>query len=196
MWIDDDGSKGVFVAKQISDSIGIKPVFAVIADRMSQQVTDSLVQWQKQGVGIVLHGLRHDPWKEWNEQQIEEDISKSKKVLQDKGIDTTKLLRIIVPPHGCNTNDIRSAIRKTECQMITGACLINPNRDVFQLGRINISMDTDTTRIRKLLQRAYTSKLFVIFCTHSSMTNHFSADKTRKVLSIAKEIGFNFDISL
>lgn len=59
MWIDDDSTEGVFNFKAMADGIGIKPSFAIIADEMGPIVADSLVSWQHQGVGIVLHGLRH-----------------------------------------------------------------------------------------------------------------------------------------
>ncbi len=195
MWIDDDCGEGVFNVNRISNSLKIHPIYAVIPSQMSDTIISSMIQWQKQGAGIVLHGLNHEAWKEWKEEQIDEDIEKSKKVLYQKGFDTTKLLKIIVPPHGCNTQAIRSVIQKRKCKMVTGAALVNPDRNVFQLGRIFLSQDTDTSKIRRLLQKAYDNNNFVIFGTHSSNPEEFSEEKTRKVLEMAKEIGFIFDIS-
>ena len=97
IWIDDDSTEGVFIVKQIADDVGIKPAFAVIADRMEQKVVDSLALWQRQGIGIVLHGLRHDRWKDWDEPQIENDIRNSYLRLQEQGFDTTKILKMIIP---------------------------------------------------------------------------------------------------
>ena len=62
MWIDDDSTIGVFKVKRIADAVGIPPYFAVIADKMEPEVADSLASWQKQGAGIILHGLRHERW--------------------------------------------------------------------------------------------------------------------------------------
>ena len=42
MWIDDDSTEGVFEVKAIADEVGIKPAFAVIADKMKPEVADSL----------------------------------------------------------------------------------------------------------------------------------------------------------
>jgi hypothetical protein len=194
MWIDDDSSEGIFVVKDISDQIGIRPVYAVIADRMTSQVADSLVQWQRQGKAeIVLHGLRHERWKEWEEENIENDIRHSRQRLAEQGFDTSRLLKIIVPPHACNTRAIRKVIKEEDCQMITGASLVNPDRHVFQLGRISITPETDTTIIRQLLEKSYKQKAFVIFGTHSSAPDWFSEEKTRQVMQMAKEIGFCFD---
>lgn len=193
MWIDDDSTEGVFKVKAIADEVGIKPAFAVIADRMEPIVADSLASWQQQGAGIVLHGLRHERWKEWNEQQIEDDIQQSYQRLYDQGFDTTRIMKMIIPPHGCNTRIIRKVIAQHGCQMISGASLVNPDRHVFQLGRIGIGPDTDLDAMRALLQNAYDRKAFIIFGTHSSIPEIFSIEKTREILKMAKEMGFCFE---
>ena len=195
LWIDDDSSEGVFTVKKIADEVGIQPAFAVIADKMKPEVADSLASWQQQGAGIVLHGLRHERWKEWSEAQIEDDILKSNQRLYEQGFDTTRILKLVVPPHGCNTSSIRKVIKRQGYQMISGASLVNPDRHVFQLGRIAITPKTDTIAMRQLLQKAYRQKMFVIFGTHSSIPSCFSEEKTREVLKIAKETGFDFNIS-
>ena len=193
MWIDDDSTEGVFKVKAIADEVGIKPAFAVIADRMEPIVADSLASWQQQGAGIVLHGLRHERWKEWNEQQIEDDIQQSYQRLYDQGFDTTRIMKLIIPPHGCNTRIIRKVIAQHGCQMISGASLVNPDRHVFQLGRIGIQTDTNIDDIREILKKAYDRKAFVIFGTHSSIPAIFSIEKTREILKMAKEMGFCFE---
>lgn len=193
MWIDDDSTEGVFEVKAIADEVGIKPAFAVIADRMEPAVADSIASWQKQGAGIVLHGLRHERWKDWDESQIENDINLSYARLHEQGFDTTKILKLIIPPHGCNTRIIRRVISRQGCQMISGASLVNPDRHVFQFGRIGIGPDTDLDAMRQMLQKAYDRKAFVIFSTHSSIPEIFSAEKIRDVLRMTKEIGFCFE---
>lgn len=193
MWIDDDSTEGVFEVKAIADLVGIRPTFAVIAERMKPDVADSIASWQRQGAGVVLHGLRHERWKDWNESQIENDIRQSIQRLHEQGFDTTKILKMIIPPHGCNTRTIRKVIAQQGCQMISGASLVNPDRHVFQLGRIGITPDTNVEAIKEMLQKAYNRKAFVIFGTHSSIPESFSKEKTIRVLEIAKEIGFSFD---
>ena len=193
MWIDDDSTEGVFKVKAIADEVGIKPTFAVIADRMEPVVADSLASWQRQGAGIVLHGLRHERWWDWDASQIENDIRKSYQRLQEQGFDTTQIMKIVIPPHGCNDRTIRKVIAQEGCQMISGASLVNPDRHVFQFGRIGIGPDTNLDAMRTLLQKAYNRKAFVIFSTHSSIPEIFSIEKTREVLTMAKEIGFCFE---
>ena len=193
MWIDDDGGEGIIAVNRISDSLEIKPIYAIIPEKTPQHLIDSLHVWQRNGAGIVLHGLRHENWKDWNEQQITDDIDQSYTKLQKLGFDTAKILKIIVPPHACNTRAIRKVIKDKGFQMVTGASLVNPDRLVFQLGRIGITPDTDTTEIKKLLQKAYQNNCFVILSTHSSMKGTFSEEKTKKVLEMAKEIGFDFN---
>ena len=78
--------------------------------------------------------------------------------------------------------------------MISGASLVNPDRHVFQYGRIGIGPDTDLDAMREMLQKAYDRKAFVIFGTHSSIPECFSVEKTQGVLQIAKDIGFCFNI--
>ena len=193
MWIDDDSTEGVFKVKAIADEVGIKPAFAVIADRMEPMVADSLVSWQQQGASIVLHGLRHERWKEWNESQIENDIRQSCQRLHEQGFDTTNIMKLVIPPHGCNTRIIRKVMAQHGFQMISGASLVNPDRHVFQLGRIGIQTDTNIDDMRALLQKAYDRKAFIIFGTHSSIPEIFSTEKTREVLTMAKEMGFCFE---
>ena len=187
LWIDDDSTEGVFKVKKIADEVGILPCFAVIADRMAPAVADSLATWQRQGAGIVLHGFRHEKW--W------EDIELSFQRLEEQGFDTTRIMRMVAPPHGCNNRTIRKVIQQQGLQMISGATLVNPDRHVFQLGRIPITVDTDTAAMRQLLQKAYDGKGFVIFSSHSSIPSIFSEEKTRQVLRMAKEIGFNFEFN-
>ena len=194
MWIDDDSTEGIFEVKVIADQVGIKPVFAVIADRMEPAVADSIASWQRQGTGVVLHGLHHERWKDWEEGQIEKDIRQSIQRLHEQGFDTARILKMVIPPHGCNTKTIRKVIAQQGCQMISGATLVNPDRHVFQLGRIGIETGTDLVAMRKLLQKAYDRKAFVIFGTHSSIPECFSMEKTQEVLQIAKDIGFCFNI--
>ena len=193
MWIDDDSTIGVFKVKEIADAVGIPPNFAVIADKMEPEVADSLASWQRQGAGIVLHGLRHERWWDWEESQIETDIQQSRQRLHEQGFDTAKILKIVIPPHGCNNRTIRKVIAQQGCKMISGATLINPDRHVFQYGRIGITPNTDLEKMREMLQKAYDRKAFVIFGTHSSIPKSFSEEKTREVLRIAKEIGFTFE---
>lgn len=193
LWIDDDSTEGVFKVKAIADEVGIKPAFAVIADRMEPVVAESLARWQRQGAGIVLHGLRHERWKEWDESQIENDIRQSYQRLHEQGFDTTNIMKLAIPPHGCNTRAIRKVIAQHGFQMISGASLVNPDRHVFQLGRIGIEPGTDLDAIREMLRKAYDRKAFVIFGTHSSIPDIFSAEKTRKILMMAKEMGFCFE---
>ena len=195
MCIDDDSTIGVFKVKEIADSIGILPNFAVIADKMESEVADSLISWQQKGAGVVLHGFRHEKWWEWNVAQIEDDIHKSYESLHKQGFDTTKIHKIVIPPHGCNNKTIRKVIAQQGCKMVSGATLVNPDRHVFQYGRIGIGPDTDINSMRVMLQEAYTRKAFVIFGTHSSIPEEFSFEKTKEVLQIAKEIGFCFNIN-
>ena len=194
MWIDDDSTIGVFKVKEIADIVDIPPHFAVIADKMEPEVADSLACWQRQGAGILLHGFRHEPWKEWNDTQIENDIRQSYQRLQVLGFDTAHITKIIVPPHSCNTQTIRNVVKRHGCKMISGATLVNPDRHVFQLGRISITPNTDLEAMREMLEKAYKKNAFVIFATHSSIPEQFSAEKTLEVLRMAKEIGYSFDI--
>ena len=193
MWIDDDSTEGVFKVKAIADEVGVKPAFAVIADRMEPAVADSLASWQHRGAGIVLHGLRHERWKEWDESLIEKDIRQSFQRLHEQGFDTANIMKLVIPPHGCNTRTIRKVIAQQGCQMISGASLVNPDRHVFQFGRVSIGPDTDLDVMQEMLKKAYDRKAFVIFGTHSSIPKIFSEENTRKILMMAKEMGFCFE---
>lgn len=194
LWMDDDSGQGVFTVKRIGDETGVKPVFAVVAGLMTDTVCSALAHWQRQGeVAIVLHGLRHERWTAWDEGRIAAELAQCRRQLAERGFDTTALLPVIVPPHSGNNSTIRQTVRNHRCRMVTGAELVNPDKEVFQWGRIPITPQTDTTAMRKLLYKAYKRKGFVVFSTHSSMPGAFSEENTRKVLTMAKEMGFCFD---
>ena len=74
--------------------------------------------------------------------------------------------------------------------MITGANLMNPDTEFFQLGRLMITRDTNLGETREWLEKARGRKLFVVLGTHSSIPNEFSIKKTKAILQMAIEMGF------
>jgi len=191
MLIDDDCGDGIFCIKRICDDLGIKATFAVIPFRLDKIKADSLRKWQEEGYGIAIHGFNHDRWKDWTSEEITNDISQSENLLRVYGLRTNS--PYIVPPHACNTHIIRKAIHSKGYLMITGANVINPDMKVFQYGRFTLSADAPSIEeARRILDTAYKKKAFVIFGTHSSMKDSFSEEKTKKILKLAKEMGFRF----
>lgn len=191
MLIDDDSGNGIYRIRQICKQINIKATFAVIPSRLDSIKIDSLRKWQEEGYGIAIHGFNHDNWKDWTSEEIKNDISQSENLLRKYGLRTNS--RYIVPPHACNTHNIRKAIHSKGYLMITGANIINPDMTVFQYGRFSLYADTPSLEeAKKLLKAAYKKKAFVIFGTHSSMEDSFSEKRTKKILVLAKEMGFKF----
>lgn len=191
MLVDDDSGDGIFRIRQICNEIGIKATFAIIPSRLDRIKTDSLRQWQKEGYSIALHGYNHDRWKDWTTEEIINDINQSEKLLQIYGLKPNS--RFVVPPHACNTTEIRKAIQSKGYLMITGANIINPDMTVFQYGRFSLyTVSPGLEEARRILTAAYKKKAFVIFGTHSSMKNSFSEEKTKEILILAKEMGFRF----
>ena len=76
--------------------------------------------------------------------------------------------------------------------MICGAHIVNPDTNLFQLGRVFISKDIDLHKFQMMLVKAKRRKMFVILGTHSSNPDVFSEEKTKAVLSMAKKMGFEF----
>lgn len=191
MLVDDDSGDGIFRIRQICNKIGIKATFAIIPSRLDSIKTDSLRLWQKEGYSIALHGYNHDRWKDWTAEEIINDINQSEKLLQIYGLKPDS--RFLVPPHACNTTEIRKAIQSKGYLMITGANIINPDMTVFQYGRFSLYADSPSLEeARRILTVAYKKKAFVIFGTHSSMKDSFSEEKTKEILILAKEMGFRF----
>jgi len=189
--VDDDGGNGIFALKKLCDELHLKATFAVIPSTMNDEIKDSLRNWQKIGYGIALHGYNHDDWREWTYDNIKDDIIKSKQWLASAGFDTT-LIKYVVAPKGSNTRDVRKAIRGSGYQMITGANILNPNTEVFQLGRVMITKDTDLEKTKIWLNKAKKRNLFVILGTHSSMPEEFSEEKIKAVLQMAINMGFEY----
>lgn len=191
MLVDDDSEEGIFKIKKICDELKIKAAFAVIPSRINNALGDSLRQWQKEGFGICQHGYNHDKWKNWTYDAIIEDIRKSNKALLEMGFCIEKI-KYIVPAHSCNTRNIRQAIENEGYQMICGASIINPDTELFQLGRIFINKDTNLKKMLFLLEKAKERKMFVILGTHSSNSKNFSEEKTKQVLMMAKNLNYDF----
>lgn len=189
--IDDDSGDGVFTLKQLCDSLQLKATFAVIPQRMSSRVSDSLRNWQAEGYGIALHGLNHERWTEWNKERVMADIDQSISHLAQRGFNTSSI-SYVVPPHACNTRAIRAAVRAKGYKMVTGANIVNPDTTLFQYGRIFITRDTNMDELQSVLKRAYDNKGYVILGTHSSMAGEFSAEKTQAALQMVKIIGFEY----
>ena len=189
--IDDDSGDGVFSIKKICDELHMKATFAIIPNQMSPAIIDSIRIWQKDGFTIALHGYNHDNWRNWEYKNISEDIDKCKKWLMNNGFDL-KGIKYVVAPHACNTKDVRKAIQNKRYRMITGANIVNPDTHVFQFGRIIITQKTDLKEIETMLKRAQKSKMYVIFGTHSSIQKEFSGEKTKAVLQMAINMGFEY----
>lgn len=191
MLVDDDSEDGIFKIKKICDEVGVKAAFAVIPSRIDIVIGDSLRIWQEEGFGICLHGYNHDDWRNWSYDAVIEDIEKSNRLLAKMGLGIDHI-KYIVPPHSSNTTNIRQAIKDKKYQMICGASIVNPDTSLFQLGRLFISKTTDLQKIQKKLEKAKKGNMFVIFGTHSSDLNEFSEEKTKAVLQMAKDMGYEF----
>ena len=189
--IDDDCGEGIYTIKEICDKLGMKASFAVIPEKMSTKKCDSLKQWQQQGYGIAIHGYNHKDWREWDYKEVMNDIIKCERWLSDKGF-KSKEIKIVVPPHGGNSRAIRRAINDKGYQMISGARIMNPDTEVFQFGRIMVTKNTDMKEMKLMMQEAKEKKLFVIIGTHSSMSDEFSKEKTKAILQMAINMGFEY----
>lgn len=191
MLIDDDCGFGVYTIKDICDELQIKATFAVIPSMLTLEIKDSLKNWQKQGFNIALHGYNHDDWRIWSYEEIMNDINASEQWLVNNGIDTDRI-KYVVAPRGSNTPSVRKAIKNKGYLMVTGANIINPDTDVFQNGRLIINKETDLNITNTLLRKAKKRNLFVIIGTHSSILEEFSKEKTKAVLQMAINMGFEY----
>ena len=188
--VDDDCGDGIFLIRQICVDIGIKATFAIIPSRLDKTKTDSLKQWQKEGYNIALHGYNHDRWNGWTSEEVINDITQSEDLLRVYGLKVNS--RYIVPPHACNTSNIRKAIQSKGYLIISGANIINPDMTVFQYGRFSIDNAMNMEEAKIILTKAFQKNEFVIFGTHSSMGDSFSEEKTKEILEWAKRKGFHF----
>ena len=189
--IDDDCGNGIFGIKQLCDELQLKATFAIVPSLMDKRIVDSLKCWQRHGYGIALHGYNHDDWRNWTYEEVIKDIEKSEKWLQQNQF-YMRDINYIVSPHGANSRAIRDVIKDKGYQMVTGANLLNPDTNVFQLGRLMITKHTDLEKTRGWLEKAKERKLFVILGTHSSISGEFSIEKTKAVLKMAIDLGFDY----
>ena len=187
--IDDDSGNGIFSIKELCDELQVKATFAIIPNHMHVAVIDSLRKWQKDGFGIALHGYDHSDWRNWTYEEVVKDIEKCEKWLQKNQFDI-KSINYIVSPHASNARTIRNAISDKGYQMVTGANLLNLDDKTFQLGRLLVTKYTDLEAIKIWLEKAKDKKLFVVLGTHSSIPDEFSLEKTKAVLQMAIEMGF------
>ena len=99
-------------------------------------------------------------------------------------------INLVVTPGSYNTHAIRDVIRSQNMKMVMGACVVNPDTTTFQWGRMFITKNTDLGEVRSILKRAKDNKGFIIFGTHSSNPDEFSAEKTEAVLRLAIKMDF------
>ena len=189
--IDDDSGYGIYDIKRLCDELQIKATFAIIPSLMNQEIKDSLIIWQKQGYNIALHGYKHDDWRGWNCEDVINDISKCELWLEKSGFET-KGVKYVVTPRGSNTKAVRKAVKYKDYLMITSANIVNPDTEVFLYGRVFINHNTELKEMDNLLRRTKERKGFLILGTHSSMPKEFSLKKTKAVLQMAIDMGFEF----
>lgn len=185
MLIDDDSGMGIFKIHEICERVGVKATFAVVPSVLDSVRIDALHAWYNEGYGIALHGYNHGRWKEWTEEEIVADIQKSITYLDEHDIASSDDIRIVVTPGSNNTRAIRKAIGSQNMKMVMGANIVNPDTTTFQLGRLFITKDTDLEQVRKILEQTKSERGFIIFGTHSSNANEFSAEKTEAILRMA-----------
>lgn len=190
MLIDDDSGMGIFKIHEICERVGVKATFAVVPAVLDSIRIDSLKAWNRDGYDIALHGYNHGRWKEWNAEEIVDDINKSIAFLERHDMASSDQIQIVVTPGSYNTHAIRKAIDSQGMKMVMGARVVNPDTTTFQWGRFFITQETDMNHAREILERAKTEKGFIIFGTHSSNPDEFSAEKTETILRMAVEMGF------
>lgn len=190
MLIDDDSGMGIFRIHEICERVGVKATFAVVPAVLDSIRIDSLKAWHKDGYGIALHGYNHGRWKEWTSEEIVDDINKSIAFLKEHNMASSDQIRIVVTPGSYNTHAIRKAIDSQKMKMVMGACIVNPDTTTFQWGRFFITQETDMNHAHAILERAISEKGFIIFGTHSSNPDEFSAEKTETILRMAVKMGF------
>ena len=76
--------------------------------------------------------------------------------------------------------------------MITGANILNPDTSILQYGRIFITNNTDLKEVEDVLKSAFKRRMYVIIGTHSSIKEEFSKEKTKVVLQMAINMGFEY----
>ena len=185
MLIDDDSGMGIFKIHEICEQVGVKATFAVVPSVLDSVRIDALRAWHNEGYGIALHGYNHGRWKEWTEEEIDADIQKSITYFEEHNIASSDDIKIVVTPGSNNTRAIRKAIGSQNMKMVMGANIVNPDTTTFQWGRLFITKDTDLEQVRKVLEQTKSERGFIIFGTHSSNVNEFSAEKTEAILRMA-----------
>ena len=185
MLIDDDSGMGIFKIHEICERVGVKATFAVVPAVLDSMRIDSLKVWHRDGYGIALHGYDHGRWKEWTADEIVDDINRSLAFLEEYDIASPRQIGIVVTPGSNNTRAIREAIASQNMKMVMGANIVNPDTTTFQWGRLFITQDTDLEQVHKILERAKSERGFIIFGTHSSNADEFSAEKTEAILRMA-----------
>jgi len=190
MLIDDDSGVGIFKIHEICEKVGVKATFAVVPALLDSLRCDSLRVWHREGYGIALHGYNHGRWKEWTSDEIVDDIKRSILFLEKCGIASANQINMVVTPGSNNTYAIRKAVCSQKKKMVMGAAIVNPDTSTFQWGRMFITKKTDLNQAGIILDRAKAERGFVIFGTHSSNPNEFSAEKTEAILRMALKKGF------
>ncbi len=190
MLIDDDSGVGIFKIHEICERVGVKATFAVVPAFLDRLRSDSLCIWHRDGYGIAVHGYDHGQWFEWTSEEIVADINKSIAFFEEHNIVQSNQIRIVVTPYSYDTQAIRKAIHNLNLKMVVEAGIINPDTSTFPWYRLFITQKTKLDEVRNILELTKENKGFIIFGTHSSDPDEFSAEKVDTVLRMAVKMAF------
>lgn len=192
--VDDDGSENIPTIKSICDTLGIKCTFGVIT---TPNFADSarlnlLKAYQSEGFHITSHSATHstfwDDGNDYNLASIETDIINSLVALNANGFIDSDYL---VTPWGQHNADVQMLAKKW-CKCLVGAsATYNKGYDGgrFYIQRLFIRNTNTLDYYKGVIDECYANGGWLIFGTHSGMSDEFDATLVQSVLSYAKTKG-------
>ncbi len=203
-WIDDDTIPGSFEnAYAIAKELNITMTFACVTDWLTEESTQTLLNYQSEGFQIVTHSASHDNTNIWgsnystgevyDSELAEQDLQRSLETLKNAGFTDYDYF---VTPGAVEFTEVRELSKKYCKGMIEAAYTTNMNIETiyaYDLHREFISVEdhADAAYYKDLIDYAYENNAWLIFGTHSGIAEQWDADLVKEVLQYAINKGFD-----
>lgn len=196
--IDDDISsvETVTSVKNVADKYGVKITYAATVSRLekNQRLTETLLQFQKEGHQIVDHGWTHslDVWGQPKWEVIEKELDKSSRLLDSLGFHNHDYLvypfgkysigtRNKITPHVARRYKMAFDARGHFCD------LSDFNR--FYIPRFAVRWHNNMWAVKYWIKKASKADNWVVFLNHSGKSNDYKEEHLSEIIVYCQELG-------
>ena len=199
-WVDDDTpANGIASVKTICDNLGIKCTFATITQGWTDELLNTLHQYQKEGFHITSHTNNHGRWykdmpegKIFTADEMEADLLTSLEKMRSEGFIDCDMLVYPGSASGRTDVDTIGIVKKwCRCGVLAGGSVWSKyGQGKYKINRTFISKSSNDASYYTDFLDSVSDEGWVVFGTHSGSTTDFDADMMITILSYALANGW------